>query len=85
MMHDNLHSVATAAGVLCVLCRCGHRAALRKPVIDVYRGNMTPVASLKLKCSRCYQRHGLTLYIPFDEAEVAAFLRGDPFEHRRAR
>jgi hypothetical protein len=56
-----------------------------KPEIDVFQGNMTPVASPKLRCRKCYQRHGLRLYIPYCEDEVAAFLRGTDIEHRLAR
>jgi hypothetical protein len=51
--------------------------------LPIYRGNMTPVSSLDLRCQECGAKDGFALYIPFTEAEVDAFLRGEDMEHRR--
>ena len=83
-METNLHTVAISASILAVRCsNCWHRATLGKDRLPIYRGNMTPVSSLELRCQVCRATDGFTLYIPFNEAEADAFRRGDDLEHRR--
>ena len=84
-MEYNLHTVAISAGVLAVRCEtCGRRAALGADRPPIYRGNMTPVSSLDLRCQTCGEKDHFALYIPFNQNEVEAFLRGEDMEHRRA-
>jgi hypothetical protein len=84
-MEANLHSVAMAAGVLAIRCNeCGNRVVLGKDRLPIFRGNMTPLSSLKFACSACKGDKGFALYIPFDQAEVDAFLRGVDLDHRHA-
>jgi hypothetical protein len=44
---------------------------------------MTPVTSLELRCQLCGEKERFALYIPFNQAEVDALLRGEDMEHRR--
>jgi len=75
--------VPISAGILAVRCEtCCRRAALDKDRLPIYRGNMTPVSSLELRCQVCGEKERFALYIPFDQDEVAAFLRGEDMERR---
>ena len=74
--NDNLLSVWMAAEILCVRCRsCGHRATLRLPKLDIHRGNMTTLASLKLRCLAC-NKPDVEMLIPRDQDEEKLFLSG---------
>ena len=86
-MEYSLHTVANAAGILAVHCQgCGRRSALAKDRLPIYLGNMTPVSSLDLRCQGCGGvRDSLALYIPLNQDEVVAFLRGEDVERRRLR
>lgn len=88
-MQKNLHTVAVSAGILGVECRaCGRRAALEKSEkLDISRGSMTTLVTIKLKCSKCGARgtgqSEFQLYIPHDLNEAKEFLAGEPLENRK--
>jgi len=44
----------------CTVRRAGRRAALDKDRLPIYRGNMTPVSSLDLRCQVCGEKERFT-------------------------
>ncbi len=50
--NNNLHTLSWYASILLLRCRsCGRRSALGGDALPIYRGNMTPLYSLRFRCS----------------------------------
>lgn len=82
-MRFNLHSLYVYDQPLLVCCRdCQHRSSVSGELLGAYKGNMKPLADLKLVCSRCQSRDFECFVSPSEEL-TQAFLAGADLERYR--
>ena len=79
---DSLHGAWIYGGRIGVRCNgCDHRAILTDTEVPtIRRGNMTLLRTLKLRCQRCAAGgtalDRFTLYLPANQEQADAFMRG---------